>query len=147
MNESMSFHYEELDPETRAFVQQKTDEIHGQLKRTAQGVIDIGHNLHAVKERIGHGHYQAWLQAEFAMSVSTALKFTQVAQRLGNKNVKFTFLPISVLYELAAPSTSENIVEGVISEQIPPTLQAVREAKEAEQRASAAERQAHAEWE
>ncbi len=145
MNESMSFHYEELDPETRTFVQQKTDEIHGQLKRTAQGVIDIGHNLHAVKERIGHGHFMAWVKSEFGMTQMSAIRFMRVAEQFEGKCNKLLHLPLSVLYELAAPSMPETVVDGVLSGEISPTLQAVHEAKEAEQRASAAERQARAE--
>jgi Protein of unknown function (DUF3102) len=147
MNESMSFHYDELDSETRAFIQQKTDEIHSQLKRTAQGVIDIGHNLQAVKERIGHGHFMAWVKSEFGMTHMSAVRFMRVAEQFEGKCNNLLHLPLSVLYELAAPSMPETVVEGVLSGEISPTLQAVREAKEAEQRASAAERQARTERE
>jgi hypothetical protein len=48
---------EGLDVETREFVQLKTDEIHGQIKRTAEGVIKIGQNLIEVKEHLRHGRF------------------------------------------------------------------------------------------
>ena len=64
------FCYDDLDAETRAFVQQKADEIHSQLKRTAAGVINIGQNLKAVKKRLRKeygrkGYFLPWLKAEF----------------------------------------------------------------------------------
>jgi len=89
MNESMSFPYDELDPETRAFVQQKTDEIHGQFKRTAQGVISIGQNLYAVKERVGHGHFLAWIQAEFGLTARSAQRFILVAEQFAMSHPEF----------------------------------------------------------
>jgi hypothetical protein len=60
---------------------------------------------------------------------------------------KFHHLPISVLYELAAPSTSEEILTQVQAGSLPPTLEAVKEAKEAERVAREAERQARVETE
>ena len=70
---------EGLDAETREFVQLKTDEIHGQIKRTAEGVIKIGQNLIAIKEYLRHGRFLPWLKASFGMSENAALKFMQVA--------------------------------------------------------------------
>jgi len=133
-----SFDYDALSPETRQFVQQKTDEIHGQLKRTAEGII---------KKEIGHGKYEQWLSSEFQMSLSTALKFTQVAARFGDKSVNFTDLSASVLYELAAPSTPDTIVEEVIAGTIDPDLTAIKEAKDALKKAEEAEREARQEAE
>ena len=52
-----------------------------------------------------------------------------------------------MLYELAAPSTSEEILAQVQEGSLPPTLEAVKEAKEAERIAREAERQARIEAE
>lgn len=123
------FDYKSLDNETREFVQEKAQSIHARLKRTAEDVIAIGLDLIAVKSRLPHGQFQVWLQSEFEMSLSAAIKFTQVAYRFGSKNVKFTHFPISVLYELAAPSTPDSIIDMVEAQKISPSIPAIREAK------------------
>ncbi len=132
---------EDLSPETREFVQLKTDEIHGQIKRTAEGVIKIGQNLIAVKEHLRHGRFLPWLKASFAMSENAALKFMQVAERFGSKSINVMNLPASVLYALAAPSTSDEVVDQVLSGEIEATLVSIKAAKEVEKkRADEAER-------
>jgi hypothetical protein len=91
------FSYDSLDPETRQFIETKTDELHGLMKRTAQSII-----------RIGHGHFEAWLHAEFEMTDRHARRFMRVAEQFGDKVDKMSDYSASVLYELAAPSTSES---------------------------------------
>ncbi len=116
------FDYQALDEETRQFVQQKADETHGLLKRTAEHVLRIGQNLRAVREKLPHGQFLPWLAAEFGMSRWTAQHFLHVADKLEDKWRNFHHLPVSVLYELAAPSIKE-------------ARAAERHAKEAEQQA------------
>ncbi len=118
------------------------ERIRTRMKRTVEDIIEIGRDLIAAKERIGHGGFGDWLEAEFDMSDSAATKFMQSAERFGGKNVNFTNLPTSVLYLLAAPSTPDPIVEKVTSGEIPATTAAVKEAiakaKAAEKDAAAA---------
>lgn len=144
---SAPFDYHTLDIETRQFVQQKADETHGLLKRTAEHILRVGQNLKAVKEKLPHGQFLLWIEAEFEMSRWTANNFIHVADKLEDKWRNFHHLPISVLYELAAPSTSEEILAQVQEGSLPPTLEAVKEAKEAERIAREAERQARVEAE
>src|SRR5437588_8981550 len=108
-----SFDYDVLDPQTRAFVLQKTMETHGLLKRTAEHVIQIGQNLLSIKASLGHGHFEAWLQAEFAMSERQARRFILVAERFADKTDKMSVFPISVLYELSSTSTSDSVIQQV----------------------------------
>ena len=143
--EQSPFDYDELDQETREFVQQKADEIHGLLKRTAENIVKIGRYLSMVKECLPYGQFLSWLQAEFAMSRWTAQNFMRVAEKFADTWGKFPHVSASVLYELATPSTSDTIVEQVQSGHIPPTLEAVRAAKKAERQAREAEQQARAE--
>jgi hypothetical protein len=79
------------------------------MRRTAQDVINIGQKLLEVKEQLGHGHFEAWLSAEFNWGQWTARKFMQVTRQF--KSVNFTDLSIdaSALYLLAAPSTPEAV--------------------------------------
>ncbi len=142
-----TFDYQVLDTETRQYVQQKADETHGLLKRTAEHILRIGQNLKAVKEKLPHGQFLLWIETEFEMSRWTARNFMRVVDKLEDKWGNFHHLPVSVLYELAAPSTSEEILTQMQEGHLPPTLEAVKHAKEAERRAREAERQARGETE
>ena len=108
------FAYEALNEGTRIFVQQKTDETHLLLKRTAENILAIGLILQAVKEHLPHGQFLPWLQAEFGMSRMTANHFMQVADKFGGKCTNLLHLPATILYELASPSTDESIIEHVV---------------------------------
>jgi hypothetical protein len=61
-----------------------------------------------------HGRYTEWLEVEFGLSERMAQHFVNVRERLGPKSEKFSVLPPSTLYLLAAPSTPDqaiNLVE------------------------------------
>jgi hypothetical protein len=128
----VAFDYADLDDETRAFVQQKAAETHGYLKHTAEAMIKVGQNLLAVKQRIEHGRFMAWVQTEFGISYQTALNCMRIAERFGDKVKNILTLPSSVLYVLAQPSTSDEIIERVETGQMAPTLEAIKAAREAE---------------
>jgi DNA N-6-adenine-methyltransferase (Dam)/Protein of unknown function (DUF3102) len=130
IQQSALFDYGSLDSDTRAFVQKKAQSIHARLKRTAEDVIAIGQDLIEVKARLQHGQFEKWLDCEFGMSLQAARNFIHVARRFGNKSTNFVDFPVSVLYELAAPSTPDTIIKQVETGQIEPTLPAIREAKQ-----------------
>lgn len=138
----VSFSYDALDEDTRVFVQAKADVIHGHLKRTAEGVIAIGTALGQAQARLPHGTFLSWIQTEFAMGQATAYAFLRVANRFEDKLTKFVSFPVSVLYELASPSVSDTLVEQVRTGVVPPTIEAIREAKVKEQQARTAEQEA-----
>lgn len=139
MNQSPAFDYEILAEETRSFVQRKADETRGLLRRTAQNVIAIGRNLQAVKDHLPHGQFLPWLQTEFAMTERHARNFMHAAARFGNKPEIIADLSVTVIYELAAPATPEAVIEQVERKQIPPTLEAIKAAREGERQAREAE--------
>lgn len=99
------FDYAALDSETRIVVQQRTSEIKGLMRRAAQDIIEIGQKLIEVKARLGHGHFGAWLKAEFEWSWDTAKRFMRTAEVFKNQQIA-DFAP-SALYLLAAPSTPD----------------------------------------
>jgi hypothetical protein len=138
------FAYEALDEGTRIFIQQKTDETHLLLKRTAENILAIGLILQEVKECLPHGQFLPWLQAEFGMSRMTANHFMHVADKFADKCTNLLHLPATILYELASPSTDESIIEHVERGEIAPTLDAIKEAKAALKLAQEAEQQARA---
>ena len=139
-----TFASEVLEEGTRIFVQQKTDEAHLLLKRTAENILAIGLILQVVKERLPHGQFLPWLQAEFGMSRMTANHFMHVAEKFAHKCPNLLHLPATILYELASPSTNEHIIEQVEKGEIAPKIEAIKEAKAALKLAQEAEQQARA---
>ncbi|MBV8887015.1 MAG: DUF3102 domain-containing protein [Chroococcidiopsidaceae cyanobacterium CP_BM_RX_35] len=101
------FDYNSLDAETSAFIQQQTDEIRGLVKRTAQGILEIGQKLIDIKGKLGHGQFGNWLAAEFTWSWVTANRFMNVAKYMGQIHHNEEF-DSRALYLLSAPSTPEN---------------------------------------
>jgi DNA repair exonuclease SbcCD ATPase subunit len=129
------FDYESLDEVTRAFVEQKTNETHGLLKRTAEHIIQIGQNLLEVQKRLPEMKFSAWLRAEFAFSRRTAYNFMKVATKFGGSCATVAQLPATILYELA--SASDEIIQQVENGALAPDLDAIKAAKEAERQARA----------
>ena len=109
------FDYSSLDNESRQFIQQQTGEIRGLMKRTAQGIVEIGQKLIDVKERLEYGRFGSWLECEFDWSEPTAQRFMQVALRFSSLNLMDLTIAPSALYVLAAPSTSDTAREEAIA--------------------------------
>jgi DNA repair exonuclease SbcCD ATPase subunit len=118
-----TFDYGVLDEDTRIFLRVKAESIRARLKRTAEDIIAIGQDLIAVKARLREendnkrGLFLPWIKDEFDMSQVTANNFVQVAKRFGDEKILSNFdnISVSVLYELAAPSTSGTIIQRVES--------------------------------
>ncbi len=107
LSESRSFDYSSLDTETRNVVQQKTFELRGLIRRSAQYIIEIGQTLIEIRGQLGYGSFRKWLKAEFSWSVSAATKFIQVAEQFSCVNFTQVEIAASALYLLARPSTPE----------------------------------------
>ena len=107
------FDYASLDSETCQFVQEQTGEIRLLMRRTAQGIIEVGQKLIEVKQRLGHGHFLDWLAAEFEWTERTARRFMTVAEKFGTKSDILSSVDVAptALYLLAAPSTPETARE------------------------------------
>lgn len=88
-----SFAYGGLDDVTRAAVQQATAAIHERLQRTATDLIAIGEGLLAVRERLPHGEFGPWLDAEFGWSEGHARKLMQVARAFADQTDYLDRLP------------------------------------------------------
>jgi Protein of unknown function (DUF3102) len=87
-------------------------EIRALGRRVIADVIEIGRRLVECREIVGHGHWHDWLEAEFRWSDQTALNYMRVYEM--SKSKKFldfaqVDLPVSALYLLAAPSTSDAV--------------------------------------
>src|SRR5260370_13768613 len=56
--------------------------IRQRMTRTAQDIVEIGCELIAVKDRVGHGNFLPWIEREFRMSEDTAAPFMNVAPEM-----------------------------------------------------------------
>lgn len=102
-----AFDYGALEETARTVVRDRTAEIHGLVRMTAQTVLKIGGKLAEVKPLL-KGHFCAWLKCEFAWSERTANNFMKVYETFGAEPAISNFAP-SALYLLAAPSVPEEV--------------------------------------
>ena len=110
MSAELYYDYSQLPTEHREAVRRSARIIKPLLKRTAEDIFIIGGELRAVKDMLPHGRYTEWLEVEFGLSERMAQHFVNVRERLGPKSEKFSVLPPSTLYLLAAPSTPDQAI-------------------------------------
>ena len=108
MNE-LTFDYDALPKKDIQFVKQTTREVNLLLERSTGDIIAIGQKLIEMKNRLGHGHWRAWLQTQWPLDISLANRWMNVARKCG----RFPHLeiPRSTLYLLAANSTPDTLRE------------------------------------
>ncbi len=90
-------------------VRSAAERIRRTVQKTVGNIIEIGQELLAVKESVGHGHFEPWLRAEFSWTKRTAQNFMSVAERFGGNTQLISHLPIdpTAAYLLAAPSAPD----------------------------------------
>jgi protein gp37 len=102
-------------PRDLTFLTERAERIRVLGKRVIGDVIEIGRLLIECRERCSHGHWLAWLEAEFGWTDRTALNFMRVYElSLKSETVSDLDLPMRSLYLLAAPSTTESARTEVI---------------------------------
>lgn len=113
--------------------------VRAREKNIMGAALETGRDLLDIKERLGHGHFMAWLEAEFGMTRQTANNYMNAAERFGDKKQTILHLPPSAVYALASPTAPEPVVRKVFAkyeagEQVSPSVVKVmvREAREAE---------------
>lgn len=107
------FSYAALSREDEAEVRQVAERIKLRLRRTAEDIIEIGRDLTAMKEKLGHGQFLPWIEAEFDMSERYAQALMQIASVYGDKPAPGADLGFKALRELAAPSTPPEVRDQV----------------------------------
>jgi hypothetical protein len=103
-----AFDYGVLDLEKAAQLRALVPEIQKAARASIEHVAAIGRHLNAAKEILGHGHFQDWVRAEFALSERTAQNYMKVA-RVIEENRNIADLLPTLIYRLpegetAAPS-------------------------------------------
>src|SRR5262245_49326740 len=89
-------------------------------KRLREDAIEIGRHLAEARDHVGHGAWLAWIECAFGWSDQTAYRFLHLYQ--AQQNAEFhklwnSDLPLSALFQLAAPNTPPEAREA-ISERI-----------------------------
>ena len=105
----LTFDYDSLPKKDIQFVKQTTREVSLLLERSTGDIIAIGQKLVEMKNRLGHGHWRAWLQTQWPLDISLANRWMNVARKCGQfPHLK---IPRSTLYLLAANSTPDTLRE------------------------------------
>ncbi len=77
-------------------------------------MIEIGRDLIAVKEKLEHGQFQKWIEAEFGWGKTTVRNFINVASNLGDKSATVAHLAPTAIYALSAPSLPNEVRQEVV---------------------------------
>jgi Protein of unknown function (DUF3102) len=103
------FIYGLLEPDVAGQIRSRATRIREQVRRTLEGIIEVGKELLAVKAALAHGQIGAWLDSEFGWTERTARNCMAVADQFGPKTEIISDLRLvpTAAYLLAAPSTPE----------------------------------------
>jgi hypothetical protein len=105
------FDYGALPIEIRADAKAAAERIR---ERFRHAYLQAGLDLIATKKALGHGHFVAWLKAEFDMTERSAERYMQCARWAEDKSDILSELTPSAVYQLAAPSTPPAVQEAVL---------------------------------
>ena len=124
-----SFNYSALKSDIRLVVKQRTSEIKTILRRSTLDILEIGQRLIEVKEKLEHGRFLNWIEAEFELDERTARRYMGAAESFGFKSDTMSDLNFTptTLYVLSAPSTPDSARDEALSrakagESITPTI-------------------------
>lgn len=107
------------------------NDVRKHLSGAVENIIKAGEHLLEGREmHSGDREFGRWCQQEFPdLKHGTRNNMMQLAKRFGaSQNFDYQ-IPISVLYELAAPSVPDELVEDFMSSPEPVKIKAVKEAK------------------
>lgn len=111
MEQMALFDYDGLSERVRTVIEQKTAEIRGLQKRTAENIIAMGNHLITVKSLLPEGQFTSWLKMEFDWSERSAQRLMSVALAFTPDKLAGVQIDPSALYVLSAPSTPEDVRE------------------------------------
>jgi hypothetical protein len=85
------------------------------IKATVSAIIDIGNDLIAVKQRLEHGQFTAWVEAECGFTIRSAQKYMLAAEFAEDKSELSSFLSPNALYMLTAKSTPTSVATDIMA--------------------------------
>jgi hypothetical protein len=89
--------------------------VRNRLGNMTANIVEIGHELRAVKQRLEHGQFLTWVEAACKLSARTAQLMMKAAEWAEGKNEIVAHLEPTAIYLLAAPSTPDSIRREVLS--------------------------------
>jgi hypothetical protein len=107
------FDYAALSPELRKALAKQAELIRVRIQKTTTAIIEIGRDLIAVKQKIDHGLFIKWLEAEFAFTAKSAQNYMSAAEWAEGKSEMISFLAPTALYKISAKSTPLKVVKEV----------------------------------
>ena len=93
MNRKSEFDYSTLNEKHRTTTQAHAMKIHDIIARTAEGIVEIGKRLMAVKKALGIRHFNEWITGEFRWSQATASNYMRCAKKFGALDCVGQFQP------------------------------------------------------
>lgn len=109
------------DAEVLRLLNEAESTINAALEMQTESAISIGSTLSDVKQRLGHGKFEAWVGNRFTFSVRTAQKYMLVSERLGEHREVLARFGTTALYSLAvsAEDVREQVLSDVRNDEIP----------------------------
>lgn len=92
----------------RKQAQDAATRIRTNLNKAQAAFLDIGRDLLTVKDKLAHGEFGKWIEAEFGMTTRTAQNMMNAAELVSEYEAIST-LSQTVIYKLAAKSTPVEI--------------------------------------
>ena len=136
---AVGFDYGAMELPERSAMQLSADRIRERLSSIHRDFLAIGAELMRVKERVPHGTFTAWVEAELGMTPRSAQNYMAAAALVQSMpepaRETVSLLPPTTLYKLAAPSTPKEVVAEVVQAAeagaLPPTTAIVQRIDEA----------------
>ncbi len=124
------YHKELLEKACRT-LDDVAEDVRNNLSRAVEGVIKAGQALQEGRDmHISDNAFGNWCMQEFPdLNRHTRHNIMLVGQRFGGVELIQHQLPITVLYELAAPSVPDELVEDIMSSEKPVKVKDVKRAK------------------
>lgn len=109
------------DPVARQEAVEAADRIKSRLRKSLEEYVGIGFDLIKIKEGIGYGKFQKWIDSEFGWTYKTANNYINVASRFGKPEIISCLSgvpPTALIHLAAAPEeVQEEILEAAASGQ------------------------------
>jgi hypothetical protein len=119
----------QLPEESKDIIIGATERIQVRLRKTVEDIILIGQDLSLIKENLAHGQFTDWISKNFEMNHRTANNFINAYTRFKDRVDLLDHVKPSILYQLAAPSTPDEVVDEVIEMDKSPTVKELEEMK------------------
>jgi Protein of unknown function (DUF3102) len=110
-DEAQAFSYANMPQALADELRTRAERIRRGLACHTTQVIEIGNELRHAKARLPHGTFLAWAEHEIGISARAAQLYMRASVWIMNRDEKFSRLPISTIYLLAARTTPGEVAD------------------------------------